>query len=165
MIQKNGKHRRMPAVFPFAPKGGPDPRLPHIGSLQGRDSWHIIGTNRRYGADTVSITASDRRNTAAWNRKRTDRAGNGHARPERSGAEAADVQRSVRERYGGLLLRPEKRKKCRLQWEVYNLVVYYFQWLVLHYVTTIFQYHRWYQNLRAAGGLQWSGRHGGNAYE
>ncbi len=49
--------------------------------------------------------------------------------------------------------------------EVYNLVVYYFRWLVLHYVTTIFQYHRWYQNLRAAGGLQWSGRHGGNAYE
>ena len=25
--------------------------------------------------------------------------------------------------------------------------------------------NRWYQNLRAAGGLQWSGRHGGNAYE
>ena len=66
---KNGKHRRMPAVFPFAPTGGPDPRLPHIGSLQGRDSWHMIGTNRRYGADTVSITDSDRRNTAAWNRK------------------------------------------------------------------------------------------------
>lgn len=64
-----------------------------------------------------------------------------------------------------LLLRAEKRKKCRLRWEVYNLVVYYFRWLVLHYVTTIFQYHRWYQNLRAAGGLQWSGRHGGNAYE
>ena len=80
--------------------------------------------------------------------------GNGHARPERSGAEAADVQRPVRERYGGLLLRPEKRKKCRLRWEVYNLVVYYFQWLVLHYVTTIFQCHRWYQNLRAAGGFQ-----------
>ena len=97
--------------------------------------------------------------------KRTDRAGNGHARPERSGAEAADVQRPVRERYGGLLLRPEKRKKCRLRWEVYNLVVYYFRRFVLHYVTTIFQYHRWYQNLRAAGGLQWSGRHGGNAYE
>ena len=58
-----------------------------------------------------------------------------------------------------------KTQKCRLRWEVYNLVVYYFQWLVLHYVTTIFQYHRWYQNLRAAGGLQWSGRHGGNAYE
>ena len=35
---------------------------------------------------------------------------------------------------GGLLLRPEKRKKCRLRWEVYNLVVYYFRWLVLHYL-------------------------------
>lgn len=46
-----------------------------------------------------------------------------------------------------------------------DLVVYYFRRLVLHYITTIFQYHRWYQNLRAAGGLQWSGRHGGNAYE
>ena len=31
--------------------------------------------------------------------KRADRAGNGRARPERSGAEAADVQRPVREHY------------------------------------------------------------------
>ena len=67
--------------------------------------------------------------------KRAGRAGNGHARPERSGAEAADIQRPVRERYGGLLLRPEKRKKCRLRWEVYNLVVYYLRELVLHHLS------------------------------
>ena len=36
--QKSGKHRRMPAVFPFTPTGGPYPRLLHIGSLQGRGS-------------------------------------------------------------------------------------------------------------------------------
>ena len=44
--------------------------------------------------------------------KRTDRAGTGHARPERSGAEAADAQRPVRERYGGLLQRPENAKSA-----------------------------------------------------
>ena len=37
--------------------------------------------------------------------------------------------------------------------------------LCVNDTAAIFQYHRWYQNLRAAGGLQWSGRHGGNAYE
>ena len=58
-----------------------------------------------------------------------------------------------------------KNAKSAVWWEVYNLAVYYLRELVLHYVTTIFQYHRWYQNLRAAGGLQWSGRNGGNAYE
>ena len=68
------------------------------------------------------------------------------------------------------MLQKELAKRLRGRFEtemdrIYNLVVYYFRWLVLHYVTTIFQYHRWYQNLRAAGGLQWSGSHGGNAYE
>ena len=125
----------MPAVFPFAPTGGPDPRLPHIGSLQGRDSWHIIGTNRRYGADTVSITDPDRRKTAAWNRK-TDRQSRERPCPTRAiwSGSGRCIQRPVRERYGGLLLRPEKRKKCRLRWEVYNLAVYYLRELVLHYL-------------------------------